>query len=94
MATITEHDVRPALVPENATVGIPKASIIFRAMLLETSNKYLADRLPLRGYVQIVETDVHGGVQPSGALFMPDAEPGQHTSFVRAPNARFEFSTR
>lgn len=83
---------RSAHVPENTSTGI--AGIQFRAILTETSNPYLAERLPLTGYVRIVEFDVDGCVQPHGALFMPDAEDGGMTSFVRVADARFEFSTR
>lgn len=90
-----EHTTAPAILPENATIGTPKASIIFRATLVETSNEHLVLRLPLNGYVQIVETDRSGGVQPHGAVFMPDPEPGGHTSFVEVgPGSRFEFGTR
>lgn len=93
MTALHEHDVdrnRPK--PEGMATGI--AHVVFRAMLTETSNPYLADRLPLAGYVKIIEFDIHGGVQPSGALFMPDPEPGKYTSFVEVKDARFEFGTR
>lgn len=90
---MNEHTNSPeALHPEGMATGI--AGVTFRAVLIETSNPYLADRLPVAGYVKVVEFDVHGGVQPSGALFMPDPEPGQHTSFVHVADARFEFGTR
>ena len=89
---VDEHTPRPARVPEGTNVGI--TGIQFRAVLVETSNPYLADRLPVAGYVRIVETDVDGGVQPSGALFMPDVPEGEQTSFVHVADARFEFSTR
>jgi len=77
---------------EGLTTGI--SGVTFRAVLTETSNPYLADRLPVAGYVKIVEFDVDGGVMPSGALFMPDSPEGQRASFVRVADARFEFGTR
>lgn len=81
----------PAVVPENAT-GTPKASVPFRATLTHTGNKYLVDRLPVEGYVDIVERDNRGRV--SRVVFMPDVAPGEHTSYVSVPSARFEFSAR
>jgi len=91
---LTEHTPRPARVPEGTLRGTPPCQIIFRAILTATSNPYLADRLPLTGYVSIHEFDVDGGVQPHGATFMPDPEEGGHTSFVVVEDARFEFTTR
>jgi len=90
--TVNEHTNRPALVPERASIGI--VGMTFRAVLTATTNPYLADRLPLTGYVSIHETDIFGGVQPNGVTFMPDAPEGEHTSFVAVPDARFEFGTR
>ena len=90
---MNEHlTTRPDPMPEGVTTGI--SGVTFRAVLTATSNEYLAPRLPLTGYVKIVEFDNRGGVQPSGALFMPDREDGGFTSFVHVPDARFEFGTR
>ena len=78
-------------VPEFA-VGIPRGTVAFRATLTATSNKYLADHLPVEGFVQIGERDVHGNC--TRVLFMPDCPPGERTSFVSVPDAKFEFTSR
>lgn len=78
-------------VPEFAT-GIPGATVAFRATLTATTNEYLVDRLPLTGLVKIGERDIRGNC--SRVQFMPDAEPGKHTSFVAVPGAEFTFESR
>lgn len=79
------------IVPSFA-VGIPGATVAFRATLTATTNTYLAKRLPLVGLVQIHERTIDG--QCTFVTFMPDPEPGKHTSFVAVPNAEFTFKTR
>lgn len=85
-------DVTPTTTPIPAhAVGIPGASVAFRATLTATSNKYLADRLPCEGLVQIGERDIHGNC--TRVQFMPLDGEG-HTSFVSVPDAQFEFGSR
>lgn len=90
----TEHDATYAPRPERTLTGTPPATVRFRAVLTATSNPYLVDRLPVAGYVDIHEFDVHGGVQPHGAMFAPDSEDGTPAPFVVVEDARFEFGTR
>lgn len=78
-------------VPEDAT-GIPAAGVSFRATLTATSNTYLADRLPLDGFIRIHERATTGECQ--FVTFMPDPEEGHHTSFVEVPHAEFSVRTR
>ena len=78
-------------VPQEA-VGIPGATVAFRATLTETTNKYLRDRLPVEGFVRIHERANTGECQ--FVTFLPDAEPGQNTSWVLVPKAEFTVRTR
>jgi hypothetical protein len=71
------------------SADLPKGA--FRAILTGTTNEYLAARVPVSGYVQIIEINRLGAV--SSALFMPDVPEGELTSFVRVPDARFQFGT-
>lgn len=93
MESITEHGTHPNHI-DPQSVGIPTTSVPFRAVLTATSNPYLTDRLPLTGYVKVLERDIYGGVQPGGLLFMPDPEPGKRTSYVEVRDAVVEFRTR
>lgn len=71
-------------------VGIPGATVSFRASLTATSNPFLRDRLPIEGLVQIGERGVDGSC--TRVLFMPlDRDP---TSFVSVPDAEFTFRSR
>lgn len=77
-------------IPDHAK-GIPGASVAFRVTLTATSNKYLADRLPCEGLVQIGERDINGNC--TRVQFMPLDGEG-HTSFVSVPDAEFTFRSR
>lgn len=78
-------------IPRQA-IGIPAASVAFRVTLTATSNKYLADRLPCDGLVQIGERDIHGNC--IRAQFMPLDRDDHLTSFVSVPDAQFTFGSR
>lgn len=76
-----------SIIPTDA-VGIPGATVSFRATLTATSNRYLADRLPLDGFVRIGERTVDG--QCSTLLFMPiesDGSPKAWAMYGRSPVA-------
>ena len=76
--------------PEHA-IGIPNGVVSFRATLTATTNKYLQDRLPCVGLVQIGERDIHGRCIRTS--FMPLDREG-HTSFVQVPDAEYTFGSR
>lgn len=73
-------------------VGIPRASVAFRATLTATSNKYLRDEVPVEGLVQIGERDVDGNCVR--VQFLADVPEGKHSTWVAVPDAVFEFRSR
>lgn len=77
-------------IPAHA-VGIPAATVSFRATLTATSNPFLIDRLPCEGLVAIGERDIHGNC--TRVQFMPLDQDGT-TSFVAVPDAEFTFGSR